>query len=125
MERGVGGGEKRKGKRKEEKRREVGRRSEGGREGRKGGKNNPPKAELVSPVGHKYFWYLFISLALPSPVPARLKRMTCFSLFSLPDFLPIRATYKSNLSLYKKELEGLCSVHTQKSIQDFARDRVL
>lgn len=128
---GKGGGEEGR-KEKERKKKKKGERwgGEWGREGRRGGKNNPPKAELVSPVGHKYFWYLFISLALPSPVPALSQPgwrewLSCFSLFSLPDFWPIGVTYKGNLSLYKRELEGLCSVHAQKSIQDFARDRVL
>ena len=100
---------KEKDKEKKKERGEVGR--EGKREERE--EKTAPQAELLSTWRSRAF-QVCVYLACPPqshPSPAEGNDITCFSLFSLPQFffsLLLRVTYISNLSLYKRELERLC-----------------
>ena len=96
--------------RKEERKGRGGKR---GKEGRKGGKNSSPgrlslnlKVKSISGI------CLFCSPSTARSQPGWREWPNLF-LFSLPRFffffpLVLRATYISNLSLYKRELERLC-----------------
>ena len=96
--------------RKKKEREEVGR--EGKKEEREG--KTAPQADLVSTWRSRAFQVFVYSARppQPGPSPAEGNDPTCFC-FLFPGFffffpLVLRATYISNLSLYKRELERLC-----------------